>query len=96
MLAARDDRAELAHLVTTFAGEQLAAEDAAVVGCLQAVVDATTWERALAAIDPLPPQLRIELAHLAIRRGRLDAARRAEIGRLAAEHPIWRHRVAEL
>ncbi len=96
VLAARDDRDELAQVVATFAGETLATEDAAVVECLRAVLDPAVWDRALAAIEPLPPQLRIELAHLAIRAGSIDAASRAKIVQLASEHPIWRRRIADL
>ncbi|MGE5185095.1 MAG: AAA family ATPase, partial [Acidobacteriota bacterium] len=96
VLAARDDRGELAQVLETFAGEPLAGEDEAVVASLRAVIDRTAWPAALAAADALAPQVRIELALLARRAGTLDPARRATLGKLAAEHAIWRRRASEL
>jgi tRNA A-37 threonylcarbamoyl transferase component Bud32 len=91
VLAARGDAGELAQFLNTLAADPLSTEDAIVVDCLRG-----NWDALARAGDSLSPPIRIEVAHLAARAGRLDDAARAAIRELARSHPIWQHRLDEL
>jgi hypothetical protein len=91
VLAARGDDAELAEVLNTLAADPLSAEDAVVVACLRG-----HWQVLAEQGELLPPPIRIEVAHLAVRAGRLDAAIRGTIRELARTHPIWQRRLDEL
>ena len=98
VLAARGDREELAEVLATFdADEGLDRSDAAVLAILRAVAtaaDPELWQIALAGLDSLFLQLRLELARLA--RDHLAPAVRAEMSELARRDPVWSRRVDEL
>ncbi len=99
ILAALGERVELADVVATFANEELGGDEAAVLGVLRIISgdrDAPMWDIALAATDEVFLQLRLEVWQLAARHGALDPDRRDRARALAAEDPVWRHRISEL
>jgi hypothetical protein len=68
-----------------------------VLRCAAGDHAADEWRNALDDGDSiLPLDRRLELAHLAIRRGMLPAERRDQVRELATRHPIWLRRLDEL
>jgi tetratricopeptide (TPR) repeat protein len=100
VLAARDERVELAAILDKLERGELTPWDRAMArGLRLAAADAApeVWQETLqqnAAV--LPTDRQIELAHLAIRRGMLTDTQRAEVRGLATRHPIWLRRLDEL
>jgi tetratricopeptide (TPR) repeat protein len=101
ILAAFGDRAgELASLLDVLEAGELDPGDRAMVRVLRCAAGdhaADEWRNALDDGDSiLPLDRRLELAHLAIRRGMLPAERRDQVRELATRHPIWLRRLDEL
>jgi tetratricopeptide (TPR) repeat protein len=97
ILAARDDRAELASILATFESEELGPDEEAIVGVLRACTRDTepgTWRKLLQGIETLGVAQRLELLHLAAQRGQL-AIPRDEVKLLARQDPIWANRADE-
>jgi len=96
VLAARDDREELATMLSLLVVDHLSDADRrvlAVLGCVRDRAGHDAWQVALAGITELPSDLRLELAHLALREGHLEPPLRAELHEVASKHPIWARRV---
>ncbi len=99
VLAARDELAELRDVLLTFVDEPADAdpESAKALAVLQAVAgdgDIAGWDAALEGTERLFVQLRLELWHLAARRGRLDRQRCESAVHLANSDPLWRRHAA--
>jgi tetratricopeptide (TPR) repeat protein len=97
VLAWRGDpvaHAELISIVERLAAEGgLGDEDRAVLAALEAVAGRPErWADALAGLDGLFEQLRLEIGELAERHGQLPEATRAQLRDLAHRDPIWRRR----
>ncbi|HTR53431.1 MAG TPA: hypothetical protein VMJ10_22210, partial [Kofleriaceae bacterium] len=97
VLAARDgeaDRIELVALVDRLAAEPgLGDEDRVVLAALEAVAGRPErWDVALAGIESLFEQLRLEIGALATRARRLSEPLRAQLVELARRDPIWSRR----
>jgi len=97
VLAAMSDPVELSDILATFDREpDLSAADHALLAFLRAAAGmAETWPAALAGMNELYQGMRIEMAHLAARHGRLPAAVRDEIISLARTDAVWSRRLAE-
>ena len=92
--AARGERDELASVVAALEDSEISEGDRKVLAVLQCALDpaANNWQPALAALGDSMLDLRIELAHLALHAGKLDAEVRAQLrAELAAatKHSIW-------
>jgi tetratricopeptide (TPR) repeat protein len=96
VLAAFGAHSELSELLATFTGDDLSAADQALLALLHAAVgDEETWPTALAGLSELYQGMRIELAHLAARRGQLPERLRHEIVALARTDAVWSRRLTE-
>jgi eukaryotic-like serine/threonine-protein kinase len=96
VLAALSDRSELAQVLATFEGEaDLSAADRALLTLLHSAAGDAGWPAALAGLPELYQGMRIELAHLAARRGQLPAADKEEILALARMDAVWSRRLDE-
>lgn len=98
ILAARGDDAELAVMLTVLSrtplgtGDQLLVD---VLGCAARNAQIAAWDLALAAAErELGDDLKLELALLASRRGRLADPHRARAAERAVAHPIWQRHLA--
>ncbi len=98
VLAARDDRPALADMLATFATEELEPDERIVVELLGAAAteaELARWDELLARTGDMAGGQRLELLHLAARRGRLGAAFRGTLAELIASNPIWGPRAHE-
>jgi len=98
VLAALDERRELAELLETFQAEAgLTDDEEALIAVLRGVAfgDEEAWRLGLAALPSLFVQLRVEVGLLAVRHKRLNDSLRAEIIALARTDGLWARRVAE-
>ena len=93
ILAARGDDAELAMMLNVLSRTPLGSADQVVVdvlGCAARRAPAEEWDLALSAAErELGDDLKLELAHLAARRGKLGDPHRAHAAERALAHPIW-------
>jgi hypothetical protein len=99
VLAARDERPELAEILVTFAEESdLGEDDQAVLGVLQAVAaaDKAGLAAAIRGTETVFAQLRLELGVLAARAGALDPDQRSRLIELARADSLWSARAGEL
>ena len=95
VLAAKGDREELATILALLATEELPDADRralAVLACVRDRAPHEAWQRALADTEDLSSELRLELAHLAIRDGHLEPQLRDHMREVARLHPIWARR----
>ena len=66
-----------------------------VLGCAARRASGSEWDLALSTADrELGDDLKLELAHLASRRGRLAEPHRARAAERALVHPIWVHQIS--
>lgn len=93
ILAARGDDAELGMMLNVLSRTPLGTADHVLVdvlGCAARHASAAEWHLALSAAErELGDDLKLELAHLASRRGQLADPHRAAAAALALAHPIW-------
>ncbi len=95
VLAAKGERDELSTILALLDKEELPDSDRqtlAVLACVRDHAPHATWQRALAATQDLPSELRLELVHLASRDGHLDPQLRDQMREVARLHPIWARR----
>jgi len=98
VLAARGADDELEGALSTFAGELLGEDEAAVLAVLRAVAEeatGTVWQQAIDGIATLPTTLRLELLHLAVLCGELSTGQIATAVELARGDPFWYPRMGE-
>jgi hypothetical protein len=93
ILAARGDDAELAMMLDVLSRTSLGSADQILVdvlGCAARHASGAEWDLALSAAErELGDDLKLELAHLAARRGELADPHRARAAERALAHPIW-------
>jgi tetratricopeptide (TPR) repeat protein len=92
VLAARGDRDELGGVIVALRAAELSEPDRLVVEVLSCACEDRPiehWQPPLLAAQGLADDVRLELAHLAIRSGALPAELRGELRALATQHPIW-------
>jgi tetratricopeptide (TPR) repeat protein len=93
ILAARDDRAELATVLGSLTSASLSPSEQATMHVLRCAADAAPaaeWLRTLAAADEqLTVENHLELHRLAARHGVLPEAALTELRRVQATHPLW-------
>ncbi|MBA3672322.1 MAG: hypothetical protein H0W68_09915, partial [Gemmatimonadaceae bacterium] len=95
ILAARADNKELAVVLGDLEATELSQPDKAVVDvllCSSQNRSSDQWQRPLRATQTLADDIRIELAHLALRSGALPADLRVQLRDIARDHPLWTHR----
>ena len=93
VLAARDERDELAAVLRELASAQLSPNEQAMLDILRCAADhapPARWEAALdAGKDLLTVENRLELSHIGARQGALSEARLDELRALQASHALW-------
>jgi tetratricopeptide (TPR) repeat protein len=97
VLAALSDRTELTELLKTFDAEpDLSDADRALLAALRAAAgDDAIWPDVVADLGELYQGMRIEIAHLAARSGKLPDPVKAEILALARTDAVWSRRLTE-
>jgi tetratricopeptide (TPR) repeat protein len=99
VLAAVDEQAELASVLETFTADDEGGDDQRVaLGVLRAIAadDRDAIATAIAGIDVVFAQMRLELAALAAAHGALPQEAQQPLIELASVDPIWRARISDL
>ncbi len=94
ILAARGDQEELGVVLGGLREAELGDSNRLIVDVLVCACENRSrdqWQTALHASQVLPDDVRIELAHLALRHAALPPELQRQLHAIAGQHPIWSH-----